>query len=74
MKDPIPNARQLVTQARFFAREAREEAQRLHFILARRAESRALLRCATAAENFAERLGALTDMVEHARPLLVDEL
>jgi hypothetical protein len=73
VKDPIPKARELIAQARIFAREAREEAMRLHYVPARKAESRALLRCAAAAENFAEKLGGLTDAAEHQRPLLPEE-
>jgi hypothetical protein len=74
MKDPIPNARELIAQARFLAREVRTEAMRLHYVPARKAESRALLRCAAAAENFAEKLGGLTDAAEHQRPLLEEEI
>lgn len=73
MKDPIPTARQLVTQARELAHEARAEATRLRYVLGRRSESRALLKIASATEAFAERLGAQTDSAEHARPLLVED-
>jgi hypothetical protein len=73
VKDPIPNARELIANTRAFAKNARAEAHHLHFILARRAESRALLKLAGSAETFAERLSMLTDNVTHARPLLVDD-
>lgn len=73
MNDPTLQARELVAQARALAHEAREEAHRLSFILARRAESRALLRMASASEAFATRLSTLTDFVEQARPLLPDD-
>lgn len=71
--DPTLRARELVTQVRVLAHDARTESQRLHYVLARRAESRALLHLASASEAFAEKLQTLSDSVEHARPLLADD-
>lgn len=73
MSDPTLRAREIIANTRALAHEARDEAQRLHFILARRGEARALVRLASASEAFATRLSTLTDSVDNARPLLVDD-
>ncbi len=73
MNQPTQTAREIIANTRALAKASRDEAARLHYVLARRAESRALLRIASASETFASRLEALTDTAEHARPLLVDE-